>query len=152
MSEIRFYHLLTQGLTQALPALVSKAYGGGHRIHIRVNNDAQAKNLSDAIWAYGGAHSFTPHGTEKDGEPEHQPIWISASEENANHAATLIITNGAELNADAMKDVTLICDMFDGNDETAVTAARTRWKNYSDMDLKLTYWQQNESGGWDEKG
>ena len=148
--EIRFYHLQTQSLERALPALVAKAYGGGHRIHIRVADDKTAKTLSDAIWAHG-QNSFIPHGTEKDGTPEHQPIWISTSEDNANDATTLIITNGAEINADAAREFTLICDMFDGNNDAALSAARTRWKSYKEMECTLTYWQQNERGGWDHK-
>jgi len=149
-TEIRFYHLQTQSLDRALPALVAKAYSGGHRIHIRAANDKIAKTLSDAIWAHG-QNSFIPHGTDKDGSAAHQPIWISANEENANNAGTIIITNGAEILPEAAKDFTLICDMFDGNNGEAVNAARARWKNYKEMELPLTYWQQNERGGWDQK-
>lgn len=150
-TEIRFYHLQSQTLTQALPALVSKAYSGGHRIHIRVANDKLAKTLSDAIWSKDPS-SFIPHGTEKDGNPEHQPVWISTSEDNENAAQTLIITNGAEIDSSATTSFTLICDMFDGKDDEAVNSARARWKNYKDLDLNLTYWQQDDRGAWSEKG
>ena len=42
-------------------------------------------------------------------------------------------------------------DLFDGNDEEAVSAARARWKRAKDAGHTLAYWQQSESGGWVKK-
>ncbi|MBT6825536.1 MAG: DNA polymerase III subunit chi, partial [Rhodospirillales bacterium] len=42
-------------------------------------------------------------------------------------------------------------ELFDGNDDEALTAARTRWKTYLDAGHTLTYWQQGDRGGWEQK-
>jgi len=41
--------------------------------------------------------------------------------------------------------------MFDGNDETAVAAARERWKTYKEAGHRLVYFQQSAAGKWEEK-
>ena len=45
----------------------------------------------------------------------------------------------------------LVCELFDGRDEAAVTAARSRWQSYKDAGHDLTYWQQTERGSWEQK-
>ena len=42
-------------------------------------------------------------------------------------------------------------EIFDGGDDTAVAAARERWKAYKAAGHDLTYWQQTDDGRW-EKG
>jgi DNA polymerase-3 subunit chi len=41
-------------------------------------------------------------------------------------------------------------ELFDGNDDAAVQAARERWKNYKEAGHITTYWQQGERG-WEQK-
>ena len=41
-------------------------------------------------------------------------------------------------------------DLFDGNDETAVAAARDRWRAAKADGHTLAYWQQ-DAGGWERK-
>jgi len=41
--------------------------------------------------------------------------------------------------------------MFDGNDETAVTEARQRWKEAKAEGFEIAYWQQTPQGGWEKK-
>src|SRR5438045_1624721 len=43
------------------------------------------------------------------------------------------------------------CDMFDGNDEAAVQAARERWSAAKSAGHSLTYWQQTPAG-WEKRG
>ena len=40
-------------------------------------------------------------------------------------------------------------DMFDGRDETAVQAARDRFRAARDAGHEVTYWKQNDRGGWE---
>ena len=42
-------------------------------------------------------------------------------------------------------------ELFDGNDDTAVAAARGRWKSYLEAGHDLAYWQQAERGNWEKK-
>ena len=127
MSEIRFYHLQNQSIEQALPGLVAKAYEMGHKIWVKA-----------------------PHGNDKDGNPELQPVWISHNNNNANGANVLIVAGGTE-GIDTPEGITLHCEMFQGSNDSELKAARSRWKSYKDTGKELTYWQQNERGGWDKK-
>jgi DNA polymerase III subunit chi len=43
------------------------------------------------------------------------------------------------------------CDIFDGNDEAAVAAARLRWQEAKAAGHQLVYWEQTE-GKWEKRG
>lgn len=147
MTEIRFYHLERQGLEQALPALVAKAYENGHRIVIKTANDNQREKINEALWTYH-PNAFLPHGSVKDGEAERQPIWLTTKDENPNSADLLIVTDACETAFHA--DFKLCCEMFNGRDESILKTARSKWKEYKDTDHTLTYWQQGDKG-WEQK-
>jgi len=147
MTEIRFYHLQRQTLEQALPALTSVAYGRGHKIVILAKDDARINVLNEKLWTES-PHEFLPHGSDKEGNIENQPIFLTTKDENPNQADVLILTDG--LTSDKMKDYALCCDMFDGLDEKAVDAARTRWKTYKDAGYQLVYYAQDDQGRWVE--
>ncbi|MGB0720101.1 MAG: DNA polymerase III subunit chi [Bdellovibrionales bacterium] len=147
MTEIRFYHLERSSLEQALPALVGKAYNMGHKIVIQTGSSQTTEDLSTHLWTYD-PNSFLPHGSAKDGNAEHQPIWLTDQDENPNNADVLItVKGGASANIDAYK---LCCDMFDGRNENELSAARARWKTLKDAGFTLTYWQQGQNG-WEKK-
>lgn len=147
MGEIRFYHLQNQPLEQVLPALLNKAWQNGHKILVKTRAD-QVQNINDYLWTYR-PDSFLPHGTKKEGHAEMQPIFITDEEENLNGADVLVTTHNAEC---AMQDqFDLCCEMLNGRIEEEVKAARERWKIYKDKGFTVTYWQQNERGGWEQK-
>lgn len=149
MSELRFYHLQNQSLEQALPALLSKAYSNGHKIVVRCASEQSVAKLNDLLWTYH-PDSFLPHGSAKDGHADKQPIWVTAGNDNPNDADVVILTEGAI--EEDFSGYNLSCQIFDGRDDSAVQNARALWKEHKDNDaLKLTYWQQNERGGWDKK-
>lgn len=148
MSEIRFYHVEHQTLDQVLPQLVTKALQNNHRIVIHTANDNAAESLNTHLWTFN-PNSFIPHGTKKDGHETDQPVWVTATEENPNEADVLILTAGQDNNA--LESYHLVCDMIDGRNEDAVTAARARWKAYKDAGHTVTYWQQGQNGGWEKK-
>lgn len=148
MTVIRFYHLSTQTLDQALPAILTKALGAGHRVLVKCADETTVQRLNDHLWTYR-PDSFLPHGTKKDGHAESQPIYLTAGNDNPNSANVIILTGGASV--DDVGAFTLCCDMLDGHNGDAVAAARTRWKTYKDAGHDVTYWQQTETGGWDKK-
>lgn len=152
MADIRFYHLLSQPLGQALPDLLSKALSQGHRLVIKAPDVETVKGLSAHLWVCRRDDIF-PHGTSEDGPqngmPAYQPIWLTAGNENPNNAKTLILVQGAE-----QADITpysLVCEMLDGNQEDQVAAARSRYKAYKEAGHTVTYWQQKQAGGWEQK-
>ena len=75
---------------------------------------------------------------------------LTVNEDNPNRANVLVLVDGGQHKDLAHFDRCL--DMFDGNDQDAVTQARQRWKVYKDAGHAVTYWQQNDGGKWEKKG
>jgi DNA polymerase-3 subunit chi len=147
MAEIGFYHLLSMPLERALPRLLERACSQGHRIVIRAASSERVEHLSALLWTYDDT-SFLPHGSARDGNPASQPIWLSDQAENPNRASMLILVDGVD--AEDLGAFPRCADLFDGNDPTAVEAARQRWRRAQADGHTLTYWQQTEAG-WEKK-
>ena len=147
MAEIGFYHLLATPLERALPRLLERARAGGYRIIVRAASSERVEHLSTLLWTYDEA-GFLPHGSARDGNAAHQPIWLSERIENPNGAAMLVLIDGVE--AEDLAAFERVADLFDGNDPAAVEAARERWRRAAAAGHTLTYWQQSETG-WQKK-
>lgn len=147
-TDIRFYHLTATPLERALPRLLEKALGAGFRVVVKAADAGKVDILNTLLWTYN-PNSFLPHGSEKDGHPAEQPIYLTAREENPNNATLLAVTDSST--PTSFDGYERVLDLFDGSDENAVQAARTRWKAYKDAGHALQYWQQTESGGWTQK-
>ena len=149
MTEVGFYHLTATALDRALPRLLGKAYEASMRAVVLAASNERIAALDAALWTFDPA-SFLPHGTARDGNAEAQPIYLTTEEENPNDATLLVLVDGVE---PAYIDQFARClDLFDGNDEAAVEAARERWKRLKDAGHTLTYWQQTPEGGWEKQG
>lgn len=175
MGAVHFYHLTSTPLERALPKLLERCYGGGFRTVV-LADEARVEKLNELLWAYD-PNSFLPHGSEKDGNPELQPIFITSSPPalpsfspptlpsfsppRTSHSspprlrggrggdAILLITNGLLAENPAPYD--RVIDMFDGSDSESLNAARARWTQYKDSGCALHYYQQTNSGSWDKK-
>lgn len=147
----RFYHLSRTALPKALGELALKAVGQNRRLLVAVGDSGQLGPLDDGLWTFR-QEAFLGHGRDGDPDPELTPVWLSADpkiwEDAPNKADTIILTYGAQLPSCSYG---LICDLFDGTDETQTTAARQRWKEAAAAGRKTSYFQQTESGGWAEK-
>ena len=88
---------------------------------------------------------------EKDGFAESQPIWLSAGDDNPNHATLLFLVDGANILPDDAQNFERIFNIFDGNDENALELARSQWKQFKSSGLETYYWQQESSGKWIQK-
>jgi DNA polymerase-3 subunit chi len=147
MAEIGFYHLLSIPLERALPKLLERARAQDFTIVVRAGSAERVAALDAALWTYDEA-SFLPHGTARDGDAAHQPIWLTDRDENPNRATMLVLVDGVE--AGDLAAFARCADMFDGKDERAVEAARTRWRRARAAGHTLTYWQQTDSG-WERR-
>ena len=147
MAEIGFYHLQTTPLERALPRLLERGRASGHNIVIRAGSAERVEHLNALLWTYGDA-TFLPHGSARDGNPDKQPIWLSAGADNPNGASMLVLVDGVA--AADLDRFARIVDLFDGNDEGAVAAARDRWRQAKSDGHSLTYWQQTATG-WEKK-
>jgi DNA polymerase-3 subunit chi len=146
---VQFYHLTATPLEQALPKLLEKAIAGGYRALILAENDARAEQINTLLWSYEPT-SFLPHGSINDGKPAQQPILIASDNTSINAAKLLIITDGRnvlENNADYEK----VLDIFDGTDAQKTASARLRWTAYKNAGYDISYFKQNERGGWQKK-
>lgn len=148
-APIRFYHLLDTPLPRALGDLALKALSQNHRILVTAPTADQVKTLDEGLWTFR-QDAFLPHGRDGDPDPSLTPLWVTTDPtNNPNTADTLILTHGASLPDES--SFALICDVFDGNDEAQLQAARARWKTAKDAGRNVTYFQQNAAGGWEQK-
>ncbi len=149
MSEIRFYHLRTTTLERALPQILEKILARGDKAVVMAGSSERVEALNATLWTYDD-RSFLPHGSGKDGFAADQPIWLTTEEENPNGATVLVMTDGATVAR--VEDWKLALEFFDGGDETALSAARARWKTYKELGHDLTYWKQSDQGKWEKAG
>lgn len=147
MAEVGFYHLLTSRLEEALPRLLERARAQGHRIVVRAASAERVEHLNALLWTYDEA-SFLAHASTRDGHAAAQPIWLTERDENPNTASLLVVVDGCD--AAGLAGFARVADMFDGNDEAAVAAARGRWRQAREAGHALSYWQQTQSG-WQRK-
>ncbi len=148
MAEIGFYHLTRTGLEDALPRLLGRTLAAGERAVILCGSPERMAALDTALWL-APEPDWLPHGTAAMGHAELQPIWLTTTDEAPNNARFLFLVDGAT--SERLDQFTRIFDLFDGNDETAVQAARDRWRTAKAAGHALTYWQQTPRG-WQKQG
>ncbi len=148
MTEVLFYHLQRTGVEEVLPALLERSLERGWNANVRVGKEERVDPLCTALWTYRDA-SFLPHGTAEDGPLADQPIILSTDADNPNAAQVLFLVDGAV--PEMFEDYVRCVLMFDGHDQQALDAARGHWKALMSSDHDITYWQQNDAGGWEKK-
>lgn len=148
MTEVLFYHLQQTSLEQVLPTLLERSLERGWKAVVQVGNSERLDALNGALWTYND-DAFLPHGTEEDGQLEKQPVALTAAGENPNGADVLFLVDGAVPGEIGPYERCVL--MFDGRDDEAVGAARGHWKTLSEGGHDVTYWQQNDAGGWEKK-
>ncbi|MBC7799840.1 MAG: DNA polymerase III subunit chi [Gemmatimonadaceae bacterium] len=147
MTEVGFYHLTRTGPDQALPALLGRTLAANERAVVRAGDEARVAVLDAALWASQDP-DWLPHGTARTGHAALQPIWLTSTGENPNGARFLFVLDGQD--SSDLLAWARVFDLFDGRDDAAVAAARTRWSAAKALGATLTYWQQTERG-WTKK-
>jgi DNA polymerase-3 subunit chi len=147
MSEIGFYHLTRTPMDQALPKLLGRVLSGGGRAVVRVGEPERLAALDSSLWLCQDP-DWLPHGTPQTGQAELQPIWLTTEDEAPNGARFLFLVDGAE--SARLAEFDRVFDLFDGQDDAAVAAARRRWSAAKAAGHALAYWQQGERG-WEKK-
>jgi DNA polymerase-3 subunit chi len=150
VTEVRFYHLQRARLEEVLPVILERCYQRGERVLVLAGSTERVEALAALLWTYR-PETFLPHGTARDGEAARQPIFLAPAEsdlENPNGAPVLILSDGARHNR--IGDFKLVCELFDGHDEAAVAAARAQWRTCKEAGHAVVYFQQAETGKWQE--
>jgi DNA polymerase-3 subunit chi len=150
VTEVRFYHLQRARLEEVLPVILERCHQRQERVLVLAGSNERVEALAALLWTYK-PDSFLPHGTARDGEAERQPIFLSTATDegaNPNGAPVLILSDGAR--HPRIADFRLVCELFDGHDEAAVAAAREHWKSCKAAGHAVVYFQQAETGKWQE--
>lgn len=149
MTEVLFYHLQNQPLEAALPRLLEKTLERGWRAVVQATSPERLAALDDHLWTFSD-ESFLPHATDREPEAAEQPVILTLSDSNPNEAAIRFLVEGAAPPPDVASYERLLV-LFDGNDETALAAAREQWKAFKAAGHQATYWQQDSRGRWERK-
>ncbi|MEE8663236.1 MAG: DNA polymerase III subunit chi [Acetobacter sp.] len=144
MAAYAFYHLMRGTAENALAALLGRTLDAGQRAVIMVGDSARMNHLDDALWKISDP-LWLPHGASGCAYPERQPIWLTDGCDVPNGARYLFLMNGRSLPENS--DFERIFDVFDGQDEAEVSAARERWRQAQAGGHDLAYWKQ-ENRGW----
>jgi DNA polymerase-3 subunit chi len=147
VAEIGFYHLTRTGADQALPALLGRTLAAGQRAAVICGTPERVAALDASLWLCPEP-DWLPHGTAASGEADLQPIWLTTEDESPNNARFLFLIDGG-ISA-RLDQFDRVFDLFEGNDEAALAAARGRWKAAKEAGHALTYWQQGQRG-WEKK-
>jgi DNA polymerase-3 subunit chi len=173
MTDIRFYHLTRSRLEDALPVMLLRTLQRDARAVVRFADAQRLGDLDEWLWTFDDAE-FIPHGHAV-GEPSPpaeaeaegtdpvpgdetetgagalQPVWLTLGLDNPGGAGYLFITDGAP--ADGLEGFEVCSILFDGRVEASVQAARERWAAIKAMEGEhsLSYWQQNQRGGWEKR-
>ena len=155
MSEVLFFHLESKSLEDTLPVLLERTRERDQKkAVIRVGTAERMETLDAHLWTYS-EQTFLAHGTAADGSPARQPIYLTTENENPNKAQVLFLVDGAvpdDWAALSLRDYQRIVLMFDGRDQSALTAARAQWRNCKEAGHDATYWKQSPGGKWEKQG
>ncbi len=148
MTRFGFYHLTRTGPDQVLPGLLGRTLDAGERAVVLCGGPERVAALDAALWLCA-APDWLPHGSAAGGQlaagwAARQPIWLTDSEAAPNGARYLFLIDGRR--AARPQDFTRVFDLFDGNDPTAVVAARQRWRDARATGQAVDYWRQGGSG------
>jgi len=131
-----------------LPILLGKARQAGWRIAVRGTDQARLSWLDEKLWL-GPEESFLAHGIAGSDHDADQPILLTTGDA-VNDAVCLMAVDGAEVSSDEVNALERVCILFDGNDDAALSAARTQWKTLTAAGCSAQYWSE-DSGRWEKK-
>ena len=145
--EYWFYHLEASTIEGVLPGLLEKTRQKGWRALVKLP-EAQLKEMDDYLWTYKD-DSFLPHGRDDEPMADQQPITLSSTAQIAAGHDAVFLLGGTEISD--MTGVERAMVMINGRSQEDVQRERTRWKALKDTGATLSYYQQNERGGWEKK-
>jgi DNA polymerase-3 subunit chi len=138
-----FYHLTRSTEDDLLRQLLPRALAQGWRVFLRGTDDAALARLDAALWT-DPPDGFLPHGLAGGSHDARQPVLLGTGTP-ANGAVAMVLLHGAVATADEARGLHRLWVVFDGQDDTAVSAARTLWRALAAGGTGLEYW--SEAGG-----
>lgn len=152
--EIWFYHLTRQPLDATLPVLLEKSLARGWRAVVQARAEERLAAIDDLLWTWSD-EAFLAHGQARDGDAQWQPVYLTLGPDTPNDARVRFFVDGAEIDPvadrpDAARYERFVF-LFDGSDPDDLAAARAQWKQLKERGRDLSYWRQNDSGGWEKQ-
>ena len=124
MTNVAFYQLQQSFLEEALPKLLEHTLKASKKAVVQACTHERLLAISSALWTQY-SDSWLPHGMGKDRFAADQLIWLTTNEENPNGATFIFLVDGAEVTD--LANYERCFDLFDGNDDGSLMAARKRW-------------------------
>jgi len=149
MAEVFFYHLSASPLKQMLPQVLERTLQNNWRALVRCADKDQVNWLDARLWG-GNSPQFLPHGVQGGAHDADQPVLLTSEAGNPNGAKALMLVMGAKTTVPEVTEFERVSLIFNGNDEAALQAARSDWKNLTDAGVAAKYWSQ-ASGRWEMK-
>ena len=149
MGAAYFYHLTRRPLEATLPLLLDKALAAGWRVAVRGRDPARLDRIDLRLWL-GPEDGFLPHGRAGGPHDALQPVLLTTEAACPNNATCVMAVDGAGVTAAEVQTLERACILFDGNDETALEAARAQWKALTGAGCAAQYWSE-ASGKWEKK-
>ena len=146
MSEVYFYHLTRQRVDQALRPLLGKCLANGWRVLIRGREEAEIRQLDDALWQ-GPAEEFLPHGLAGAAQEADQPVLMALEGHKAQHDC-LICVGGSAVTADEVLASKRVCILFQDDNGLHMQTARSQWRSLTEAGIAAKYWSQAK-GNWE---
>ena len=150
MTEVLFYHLQDMLLENVLPPLLEKSLERGWRVVVQSTSEERADALDAHLWTYRD-DSFLPHATWRAGRRRRisRSCWRWRRATRTGPMCRFLIDNAA-LPADCETYERLVL-VFNGDDDSALGAARGAWTDCKSRGFEVTYWQADERGRWQRR-
>lgn len=136
MQLVGYHHSITP-LEKVLPKLLEKVLASGKRAVVMAETPDQLKIIDAFLWTYSKTQ-LLPHGTQEDGNPTYQPIWLTCVEENPNQSQILVLIGNLQPKNAPTFEKTLILKPEWSSD-------LTQW---AQSQGEFTLWSEQIQGGW----
>ena len=149
MGHAMFYHLTRSSLEDTVPMLLGKTLQAGWRVLVRGTDAGRMDWLDEQLWLRP-EDSFLPHGRAGGPHDADQPVLLTTGADLPDGVQYLMAIDGARITPDEVRQMERAAIVFDGNDATAVEAARAQWRALTGAGVKAQYWSE-DSGRWQKK-
>lgn len=142
---VLFYHITQSSVEVTARTLLEKALGAGWRVMLRGGDPARLDWLDQWLWL-NPEDGFLPHALAGGPQDADQPVLLGTGP-IVNDAKGLMLVDGAVPLPGEASALERVWVLFDGQDESAVNAARGLWKAIVAENLPAQYWSE-ETGRW----
>ena len=139
-----FYGVVS--IEKTLIGLLTKIFQEGQRAVVWLPTD-RIEDINQLLWIEP-AHSFLPHGSDKDGNLDKQPIALTAHEGNPNNAQCLVFVQADTLPTDeAFERIAYVFPI----QSTGAQAKAQQLKEEAEKAGHTTFlWTQDSAGRWNK--